>query len=121
MFRGGTRCSAFTFDAVGVAVLFAGDLGPVADKETGPASELIVGLRDDLDDELVGNEVSWKVNSVDGVSFVHFQNRAAGVGFHRASSTDLVAEAQVNANRPFRPPVAMPNGRRTSAAGMHRT
>lgn len=42
--------SAFTFLAVGVAVLLFGELEAVADEETGVAGEFVCGLGDDLDD-----------------------------------------------------------------------
>jgi hypothetical protein len=41
-----------------VAVLFASELGPVPDQETGIASELILGLRNHLNDEFLGDELA---------------------------------------------------------------
>ena len=47
---------AFTLDAVGVPVLFTGDLGTVPDQETGVTGELVRGLGKYLHDELVGDD-----------------------------------------------------------------
>jgi hypothetical protein len=48
--------------------------------ETGKASELIRALRDDLDDELVGNDFPARRQSfIEGISFVQLGDDATGV------------------------------------------
>ncbi len=49
---------SLTFDAVGMAVLLARLLRTVADQKARITGELIIGLRDDLNDELFGNELA---------------------------------------------------------------
>lgn len=63
--------SFLAFDAVCVAVAFAGELGPVPDQETGCAGELVHALRDDLDDEFLGDDfTAGSQPFVEGVGFV---------------------------------------------------
>src|SRR4029453_19431979 len=74
------RRLAFTFNAIGVAVLFAGDLGPVPDQETGVAREFVLRLRDDLDYQLLGDEFPAGDHAiVQGVSLVQLSDDAARV------------------------------------------
>jgi hypothetical protein len=73
--------SAFTVGAVGVAVLLSGDLGAVPDQEAGVAGELVLGLRDDLDGQLLGDELAARdAGAVQAVGLVEFLDDAAGVG-----------------------------------------
>lgn len=71
--------SALTFDAVGMTVLFAGDLGPVPDQEAGKAGEFVVGLRNDLDDQLLGDELASGALLVKTVCLIEFKDHASGV------------------------------------------
>jgi hypothetical protein len=72
--------SAFTVSAVRVSVLLPRDLGPVPDQETGPAGEFVIGLRDNLDDQFLGNELTaWDVEPVQPVGLIELQNDGARV------------------------------------------
>lgn len=71
---------AFTFDAVSVAVLLQRQLGPVPDQETRVAGELVLGLRDDLYDEFLGDEFPARHDCiVKSISFIQLTGNAAGV------------------------------------------
>jgi hypothetical protein len=64
-----------------VGVLLAGNLGPVPDQEAGIAGELVVGLWDDLNGQLLGDELAaGDTGAVQAVGLVEFQDDAAGVG-----------------------------------------
>ena len=70
----------FAFGAVGVAVVFACELGPVPDKETGIAGELVRGLRNDLDDEFLGDDFAPGGQAlIECISLVQFSDDAAGI------------------------------------------
>jgi len=72
---------SLAFTAVRVAVAFAGELGPVPDEETGVAGELVRGLGDDLNDELLGDDLSPGSQAlIEGIRFVEFGDDAAGIG-----------------------------------------
>jgi hypothetical protein len=78
--RWGRAGSAFTVCAVCVGALLPGNLGPVPDQEAGVAGELVLGLRDDLDDQLLGDELAaGDTMPVQAVGFIEFQDDAAGV------------------------------------------
>lgn len=51
----------------------------MADQEAGPAGELIVSLRDDLNDELFGNELATRGQAVQGVSLIELPDHGLGV------------------------------------------
>lgn len=70
----------FAFDAVRVAVAYAGELGPVRDKKTGIASELIRGLRNDLNNELLGDDLATRGQAlIERVGLLQFSDDAAGI------------------------------------------
>jgi len=72
---------AFAFDAVGVPILFPGELGAVPDQETGIARELVRCLRDHLDDQFLTGEVrAGQFHPVHCVGFVELKNDAPRVG-----------------------------------------
>ncbi|VXB98173.1 hypothetical protein ARTHRO8AJ_40193 [Arthrobacter sp. 8AJ] len=72
------RLSAFALDAVRLAVAFDGELGPVPDEEAGCAGELVLALRDDLDDEFLGDDFpAGRQPFV--VGHVQFGDDAAGI------------------------------------------
>jgi hypothetical protein len=71
---------AFTFDAVEVAVPFAGDLGSVSDQEAGVAGKFVVCLGHYLDKEFLRDELSARNNSiVQCIGFVEFSDHTFGV------------------------------------------
>jgi hypothetical protein len=72
---------AFALDAVRVAVAFACKLRPVPDQETGKAGELVRGLGNDLNGELLGDDLSAGGEAlIEGIGFVQFIDDAAGIG-----------------------------------------
>ncbi len=72
--------SAFTIDAVSVAVLLERQLGPVPDQETRVTRELVLSLRDDLYNEFLGDEFPARHDGiVKSISFIQLTDNAAGV------------------------------------------
>lgn len=72
--------SAFGLNAVGLAVVFTGELGTVPDQEAGCAGELVLALRDDLDDEFLRDDFpAGRQAFVEGVGFVQLGDNAAGI------------------------------------------
>ncbi len=63
-----------------MAVALACQLGPVPDQETGIAGEFIGALRDDLDDEFVGDDFSaGRQSFIKSVGFVQFGDDTFGI------------------------------------------
>jgi len=79
---GSCRKDALTLalDAVQVAIAFTCKLRPVPDEETRIARELVRGLRNDLNDELLGDDLSPGGQAlIEGIRFIQFSNDAAGI------------------------------------------
>jgi hypothetical protein len=71
---------SLAFTAVRVAVAFACELGPVPDEETGVTGELVRGLGDDLNDELLRDDFSPGSQAlIECIRFVQFSDDAAGI------------------------------------------
>ena len=67
--------------AIGVAVLFARELGPVPDQEAGVAGKLVFLSRDDRDGQLFTGEVSARqVHAFRGVGLIELAGYAACIG-----------------------------------------
>lgn len=72
---------ALALGAVAVPILLAGNLRPVADKEAGVAGKLVISLRNDLYNELLGDEfATGDAGAVEPVSFIQLKDNAARVG-----------------------------------------
>jgi hypothetical protein len=63
-----------------MATAFAGELGPVPDKEAGVTGEFVGGLGNDLDDEFFGDDLPAGCQAfIEGVGFIEFGDDAAGI------------------------------------------
>ncbi|MET3948751.1 hypothetical protein ABIB49_003476 [Arthrobacter sp. UYCu512] len=63
-----------------MAALFTRELGPVPNQETGITGELILGLRNDLNNEFLGHELPAGGDGViQCVRFVQLTDDAAGI------------------------------------------
>jgi len=64
-----------------VAILFASELGPVVDQKAGIAGEFILGLGNDLNDQLLGDKIAGRGHHlVQCVGLVQLTDNAAGIG-----------------------------------------
>jgi hypothetical protein len=72
--------STFTFDTVGVSVLFARDLRAVPDQEAGVAGEFVFGLGDDLDYQFLGDKFPARDDGiVPPIGFIELTDYAPGI------------------------------------------
>ncbi len=69
---------AFAVSAVGDAILFAGNLRTMADQEARVAGELVTCLRNDLNDEFLGDDFATGAIGVKAIGLIEFQHYALG-------------------------------------------
>jgi hypothetical protein len=70
----------FALDAVRAAVALAGELRPVPYQETGIARELVRGLGNDLNDELLGDYLApGGKGLIERIGFIQFSDDTAGI------------------------------------------
>lgn len=63
-----------------MTAVFAGELGTMADEETGIAGEFVLCLGNDLNDKFLGDDLtSGSETLIDGVSSIQLHDDAAGV------------------------------------------
>src|SRR3954447_18139113 len=75
-----SRVLALALDAIRVSILFARELGPVPDQETGIAGELVLGLGNDLNDQFLGDKLTARGHCIiQRIGLVQLTDHAAGI------------------------------------------